>query len=274
MTLAACNGAEPTGLRPILLFGTDSPSLVREATEELLKAGLTFEFRDVAEVADPPDWIDDDDTGYLLYVAPDDEARAKEVYLEWLGKAITRAEKIEESPAVVLGEAGPLPAGRVDAIAAELARRVRLDQAVRRDPGRRGEMARVDAENRSWLTGLVREVGWIDAGRFGPKAANGAFLLVQHSGDRPLMAAALPEIEKDVRAGRIDAQPYALLYDRLHFMRGGKQRYGTQVVVREDGSQVVERLEDPDKVDERRREIGLGPLADYLRGFGRVTIER
>jgi hypothetical protein len=240
----------------------------------LAEAGLTFEFRDVKEVDRPPEWIDDDDTGYLLYVAPEDEARAKEVYLEWLGKAITRAEEVEEKPAVVLGEVGPLPSERVDAISAELARRAAIDQAVRRDPDRRGEMSNVDAENTAWLTGLVREIGWIDAERFGAKTANAAFLLVQHSGDLPLMAAALPEIEKDVRAGRIDAQPYALLYDRLHFMRGGKQRYGTQVVVRDDGSQVVERLEDPENVDERRREIGLGPLADYLKGFGRVTIEK
>ena len=78
-----------------------------------------------------------------------------------------------------------------------------------------------------------------------------------------------------MHARRLDGQPYALLYDRLQLMSGGRQRYGTQVVVRKDGSQVVSRLEAPDRVDERRRAIGLGPLADYLALFdGEVKIER
>ena len=46
------------------------------------------------------------------------------------------------------------------------------------------------------------------------------------------------------------------------------------MVVRPNGDQVVERLEDPDRVDERRKTVGLGPLADYLELFGDVKIER
>ncbi|MHC5072915.1 MAG: DUF6624 domain-containing protein, partial [Planctomycetota bacterium] len=83
-------------------------------------------------------------------------------------------------------------------------------------------------------------------------------------------------IEGDVKAGRLHGQTFALLYDRLQLMQGGQQRYGTQVMkVDEKGDWVLRRLEDPDRVDERRKAMGLGPLKEYLSGFGHpVRIER
>jgi hypothetical protein len=82
------------------------------------------------------------------------------------------------------------------------------------------------------------------------------------------MMATLPMIERDVRAGRVSAQNFAFLYDRLQIMLGGKQRYGSQIIRSPSGEWVVSRLEDPLRVDERRKEIGLGPLRDYLAAFG------
>ena len=58
-------------------------------------------------------------------------------------------------------------------------------------------------------------------------------------------------------------------------MTGGKQRYGSQVRENEDGEVVVYKLEDPDGVDARRKELGMRPLREYLALFGReVKIER
>lgn len=74
---------------------------------------------------------------------------------------------------------------------------------------------------------------------------------------------ALPQIEKDVRAGKLDGQPYALLYDRLQLRLGGMQRYGSQVH-RGDRGPYVPGLEEPEEVDERREELGMVPLAEYL----------
>jgi hypothetical protein len=74
-----------------------------------------------------------------------------------------------------LGEARPLPAERVAAIEAELARCGELDQRVRevfetagRQPSAADAklMSQVDSDNTSWLTALVAEVGWIDSRRF------------------------------------------------------------------------------------------------------------
>ena len=64
-------------------------------------------------------------------------------------------------------------------------------------------------------------------------------------------------------------------YAPMLLMSGGKQRYGSQVRQKEDGTLVVWKLEDPDRVDELRKRIGLPPLREYLAAFGeKVTIER
>ncbi len=128
-------------------------------------------------------------------------------------------------------------------------------------------MATVDADNTKYLIELVREVGWIDVERFGAPAAGNAFLIVQHSGNLPLMLAALPPIEKDVKAKRLDAQQYALLFDRVRVMLGERQRYGTQLGSNPQGELVVIPLESRERVDELRKELGLFPLGDYFKLF-------
>src|SRR5471030_2993432 len=65
-------------------------------------------------------------------------------------------------------------------------------------------MMEIDKENVAALKVILAECGWIDATRFGKLAASAAFLIVQHSGDDELMAGALPHIEADAKAGRIN----------------------------------------------------------------------
>jgi hypothetical protein len=84
------------------------------------------------------------------------------------------------------------------------------------------------------------------------------------------MLAALAPIEQDVKAKRLkDAQPYALLFDRTRLLLGEKQRYGTQIGADSKGGMVVLPLEDRQKVEEFRKEIGLFPLSKYLAAFGK-----
>ncbi len=160
-----------------------------------------------------------------------------------------------------------LPAERVAALQAEFARRRELDQIVRTDPKRQAEMATVDPDNTAWLTRLVQEIGWIDVERFGKEAAGAAFLIVQHSGDLPLMIAALPMIERDVRQHGLSGENYALLFDRLQVNLGRRQRYGSQLGSDEQGRLVVIALEDRDHVDALRKGLGMGPLKQYVDFF-------
>ncbi len=170
-----------------------------------------------------------------------------------------------EPKPMVLPRQKPLKRDRVKEIQAALAERERSDQAVRNDPMREKEQDKVDAENTAYLVSLVKEVGWIDAKRFGPSAATAAWLLAVHSGDLPFMLAALPEIEKDVKSKVLpNGENYANLFDRVRILRGERQRYGTQIGQDDRGEFVVLPLENRAQVDVLRKEIGLPPLARSL----------
>jgi RNA polymerase sigma factor (sigma-70 family) len=178
---------------------------------------------------------------------------------------------------LALGDPREVPEEKLKAVQRELAKRYKADQAVRadlvgdpqkaNDPKKVKEMVKVDSDNTAYLVKTVKEVGWIDVPRFGKEASDAAFLLVQHSANVPLMLAALPLIEKDVQAKRLDGQPFALLYDRLQLMTGGKQRYGTQLGANDKDEPVVPAVEDRAKVDQYRKELGMVPLAEYLKLF-------
>lgn len=58
---------------------------------------------------------------------------------------------------------------------------------------------------------------------------------------------------------------FALLEDRVALGEGRRQIYGSQIGRHSDtGLYYVLPLDDPDKVDKRRGEVGLGLLADYV----------
>lgn len=160
----------------------------------------------------------------------------------------------------------------VAGLGADLAVRIVEDQRVRQLDGQptqaqMEEMRLVDEDNTEFLMGIAWELGWIDAERFGRDAADDAFLIVQHCSDLRLMCSALPRIEADVRAGRLGGQAYALLFDRYRLNTGYLQRYGSQIGRSEQFGSVLMPCEDIDAIDERRAELGMGPLADYLNLF-------
>jgi hypothetical protein len=187
--------------------------------------------------------------------------------VEFDGKT-TECEPLDEIPPEVdlkplsLGEPDRLSDERRHRIREELAERAEKDQEARREPSRRDEIPAIDAVNTSYLKALVQDVGWIDVGRFGEDAAHHAFLLVQHSMDLPLMMAVLPRIEADVASGSGLGVELALLHDRVQLLLGERQRYGTNWVETDDGRRLLP-LEDPERVDEFRKELGLPPLEDY-----------
>ena len=180
----------------------------------------------------------------------------------------TRAEAVPEAllvPPWEVAEPRPLDPARIAALQAELAERVERDQRVRSEEPPPPESAAVDRENTARIIELLAEVGWIDAERFGSRAEHDAWLLVQHSGDPRLMKAVLPRVKET------DPRGYALLHDRLQLSLGHRQRYGSQLGVDESGRLVLMPLEDPSRVEVRRREVGLGWLAEYLALFAGST---
>ena len=73
-------------------------------------------------------------------------------------------------------------------------------------------------------------------------------------------------MRESVKNGKAQASSLALLEDRVAFRHGKLQIYGSQI-----GQDLVTHnyyvlpLDDPDNVDKRRSEVGLEPLAEYVK---------
>ena len=127
------------------------------------------------------------------------------------------------------------------------------------------EMERIDKENLAKLEAIVEKHGWPTISMVGKEAAEAAFLVVQHGVHDPaFMNKCLKLMEPHLKAGEVSKQNYALLYDRTALQAGKKQRYGSQVEAK-DGKWVMKPCEDPARVDERRKSMGLPPMKEYLR---------
>ena len=71
-----------------------------------------------------------------------------------------------------------------------------------------------------------------------------------------------------VKSKNADASSLALLEDRVALGEGRKQVYGSQIGRNNQTNKYyVLPLDDPDHVDERRAQMGLGTLAEYIKGW-------
>lgn len=118
------------------------------------------------------------------------------------------------------------------------------------------------------LLEMLPPEGWFLESRYGWKAANAAFLIVQHS-DIEQWRRFLPLLEPLVAAGEVSGPQFGLMYDRLAVNEGRPQRYGSQMICK-GGRWVVDRenLEDPANADALRTQIGFRQtLAEYEGNF-------
>lgn len=146
---------------------------------------------------------------------------------------------------------------------AELLRRAEKDQAARRAMDADAWTA-ADAENLSWLRQVIAEVGWPGTSIAGADGARAAWLLAQHADRDPaFQRQCLGLLTAAVGQGEASAAELAYLTDRVLLAEGQPQVYGTQAQWR-DGRCVARPLRDPARVDERRAEVGLEPLSEYL----------
>jgi len=85
--------------------------------------------------------------------------------------------------------------------------------------------------------------------------------LVAQLGDADLQHRVLPYLEAAADCGDADPSHYACLLDRVRMAEGKPQVFGSQFVAAGDDGVAPWPIEDPVGVDERRRRVGLEPLA-------------
>lgn len=120
-----------------------------------------------------------------------------------------------------------------------------------------------DSLNQIIVTKLLDERGWLGSDVVGGQGNSTLFLVIQHA-DIDVQLKYLPMMREAVKNGKARGSSLALLEDRVALRQGNLQIYGSQVGRLEDGTNYVLPLKDPETVDERRKSVGLGPLADYV----------
>lgn len=118
-------------------------------------------------------------------------------------------------------------------------------------------------ENEKRLIELLDKYGWPTATEVTEYAAAGAALIINHS-TYELRSKYFPMLEDAFKKGEAQALRYAKMRDRLLVEEGKEQLYGTQIKL-ENTKREPFPIQDPQNVDVRRADIGLGPLSPYLK---------
>lgn len=127
------------------------------------------------------------------------------------------------------------------------------------------EMEAVHLENAERLAEVVDAGGWPGRSRVGEDGCDAAFLVAVHAISRPdLQRRWLPLLEDAAGRGEAPRRHPAVLGDRIRFHEGRPQRFGAVLDWDASGELTPGAIEDPESVDERRRWVGLGPLAEAV----------
>lgn len=115
------------------------------------------------------------------------------------------------------------------------------------------------------LAAILDAHGWPGRSLVGEEAAEAAWLVLQHAIGHPaLQRRGLALLTAAAASGEVLPAHVAMLDDRIRCNEGGYQRYGTQFDWDEHGRLSPLPIEDEAHVDARRREVGLGPLAQDI----------
>ncbi|NRF39329.1 DUF6624 domain-containing protein [Pedobacter foliorum] len=155
-----------------------------------------------------------------------------------------------------------------------------LDSLANLDVKAGRDMRTTKIENRDSLRKIFRETtvrntevlkqifykyGFPNYDKVGKEASKNFWLCVQHSDhDLKFQQQVLKKMKVEVKRKKADPSNYAWLTDRVNVNSGKSQIYGTQLDYKADGTPIPKKLKDPETVNDRRKEIGLEPIEDYL----------
>ena len=146
------------------------------------------------------------------------------------------------------------------ALRAELVARGELHTPV---PRYHPEMEAVHRRHNTRMRAIIERHGWPGQSLVGKDGSQAAGFLVQHAIlDLKLQRHALELLTDAVAQGEAEGFMLALLTDRVLMQEGKPQLYGTQYVGAQGGGVEPWPIQDAETVDERRRTVGLMPLAE------------
>lgn len=125
------------------------------------------------------------------------------------------------------------------------------------------EMEAMHNKNAERLNEIIENIGYPTVEKVGEEANEAAWLVIQHSISQPeFMKKCLNMLEKAVAENQADAKPLAYLSDRIAVFENRAQLYGTQFDWDERGEMNPKPFDDIEKVNERRKSVGLNSLQE------------
>jgi hypothetical protein len=120
----------------------------------------------------------------------------------------------------------------------------------------------IHVKNAARLRELIAEHGWPGEDIAGKDGAEAAWLIAQHAiGEPEFQRQVLRLLQDSVAQGGTPAWHAAYLEDRIAMYEGRPQRFGSQWIDDpRDGRLRPWKLADPERVNELRASVGLGPL--------------
>lgn len=126
---------------------------------------------------------------------------------------------------------------------------------------------KTDSINLIKVKKILDERGWLGTNVIGKQGNSTLFLVIQHA-ELETQLHYLPMMREAVKVGNANAASLALLEDRVALRQGKKQIYGSQIGRDQtSGEFYVSPLIEPEKVNERRAEVGLGTIEDYVKNW-------
>lgn len=121
-----------------------------------------------------------------------------------------------------------------------------------------------DSLNEIEVVNIIEEHGWVGQSEVGGKANNALWLVIQHA-PLEVQEKYIPLLRASVAKGESKGSNLALTEDRIQMRKGEKQIYGSQIKRdKETGEFYVYPVIDPQNVNVRRAEVGLGTIEEYV----------
>ena len=125
-------------------------------------------------------------------------------------------------------------------------------------------MNETDSLNVITVSKILDKHGWLGKDIVGTQGSKALFLVIQHASDLRIQLKYLPMMKRAAKDGKLNPANLALLEDRVELRQGKLQIYGSQIGRDQTtGEFYVEPMIDPDNVNKRRAEVGLGSIEEY-----------
>jgi hypothetical protein len=121
--------------------------------------------------------------------------------------------------------------------------------------------AKEDHRNQELVINIVEKCGMPTLNEVTQKHMTAIWVGLQHT-NKEYRKKYFPLVEQAVKNGDLSKEQYALMKDRILMEEGKPQIYGSQIK-----NDKLYKLENPETVNERRKEMGMGTIEDYLKNF-------